>query len=90
METSSEFSSFAKGLRVVRRRVWNSKKVEKSNCASMTPLSEQGVNNQFKGINLLNSSEPLKQLCPSLQRPYGQGAERDSWSGLGMISRDKE
>ena len=24
---------------------------------------EQGVKNPFKGINLLNSPEPLKQLC---------------------------
>ena len=25
---------------------------------------EQGVKNQFKGINMLSSPEPLKQLCP--------------------------
>ena len=25
--------------------------------------AEQGVKNQFKGINLLSSPEPLKQLC---------------------------
>ena len=39
VETSSEFSSLAKGLRVVRRRVCNSKKLQKSNFALMTLLT---------------------------------------------------
>ena len=28
--------------------------------------------------------------APAWQRQYGQGAERDSWSGLGMVSRSRE
>ena len=31
-----------------------------------------------------------QEEAPAWQRQYGQGAERDSWSGLGMVSRNRE
>ena len=31
-----------------------------------------------------------REEAPAWQRQYGQGAERDSWSCLGMVSRNRE
>ena len=33
---------------------------------------------------------PDREEAPAWQRQSGQGAERDSWSCLGMVSRNRE
>jgi hypothetical protein len=37
---------------------------------SQNTRDEQGGTNQFKGLNLLNSPEPLKQLCCPYSKDY--------------------